>query len=268
MKTEILIVTFRRDFPYLKWCLESILKFARGFSQLTILVPIGQGHEVRMIDAAPAIHERIMPVAVMEHEEWTDKGMLCHEYQIMKADEWCPASDFILHVDADCIFTEPITPDDYIVNGKPILRYEPFSRIGKRHPGTLVWQECTERCLPFQVLNETMRCHPEVYHRGLYAAAALAIQQKCKQSVEEYLRRQRNEFPQGFCEFVTLGNVAMTVFPDRYELVEQTSDRVSPDNKLQQFWSHGALDVPQSIWVKGEQKTVVPMEMIRHVLSK
>jgi len=31
MKTEILIVTYARDFPYLEYCLKSISKFARGF---------------------------------------------------------------------------------------------------------------------------------------------------------------------------------------------------------------------------------------------
>ena len=188
--------------------------------------------------------------------------MLWHEAQIMYADQCCPSADFIAHIDPDCVFTAPVTPETYIKNGKPILCYERFSNIVLRHPGIATWQNCTTNCLPFPVVYETMRHHPEVYHRGLYAIARQQMWKKTGQYVKDYIRSCRNEFPQTFCEFVTLGNVAMHLFPELYELVEQFSDRITPPKHLQAFWSHGPMYEVQNIWVDGEFKPVVPLEML------
>ncbi len=185
-----------------------------------------------------------------------------HMNEIMHADEHCAHAGFIAHIDPDCVFTGPVTPETYFQDGKPILRYENFNFIGARHPGVRVWQEAAARCLPFPIHYETMRCHPEVYHHGLYPAARTQMEQKTGQPVADYIRQCRNEFPQGFCEFVTLGNVAMQLYGNVYHRVEQLNDRVTPDNHLQQFWSHGAMDQPQNIWVKGVQKEVVPLQML------
>lgn len=66
---------------------------------------------------------------------------------------------------------------------------------------------------------------------------------KTRESVDDYLKKQRNEFPQTFCEFCTLGNVAMERFRDRYILVECFKDIEKPkENKLYQCWSHGGLE--------------------------
>jgi len=242
--TQIMIVTFNRDFPYLEWCLKSISKFARGFSKLNVLIPEEDKKPLRdLVVRVATTHPLPFPILISFYEDWPGKGMLMHMRQIMFADEFCKDADFIAHIDADCIFTEPVTPDDYIKDGKPILRYEPFDRIGKRHGGVMRWKEVTEKCLPFPILHETMRCHPEVYHRGLYREARELMERKIGKSVDDYLKEQRNEFPQTFCEFCTLGNVAMERFRDRYILVECFKDIEKPkENKLYQCWSHGGLE--------------------------
>lgn len=258
MKTEILIVTYSRDFPYLRYCLKSIKKFAKGFFQVTIVIPNK--------DLEPLVaHKFDCPdnTVIRAGEEWPGKGFVWHMAQILRADDWCPTADFIAHIDPDCIFTEPVTPEDYIQEGKPILRFEYFSSIGQRHPGCAAWQEPTQRCLPFLVTMETMRCHPGVYHRGLYAEARNQIEKKTGQPCDDYIRSCRNESPQGFCEFVTLGNVALHCFPDKYLGVEQKGDCLFPDNKLQQFWSHAPIESRYPVWVKGEFKEVVPIEIIK-----
>jgi len=261
MKTELFICTCAKDFSWLVYCLRSIRKFATGFSAVTILVPKADLQRLHVLFSEVNANSAL-PIFALGGDEWPGLGMVWHENQIMHADEWCPNADFIAHIDPDCVFTEPVTPETYIKNGKPILRFENFHFIGFRHPGVLRWQECTAQCLPFPVHYETMRCHPEVYHRGLYAVARAYMKKKTGQSVPDYIRSCRNEFPQGFCEFVTLGNVAMQFFRERYHPVEQFSDRVTPNNHLQQFWSHGALDQPQDIWVLGEQKNIVPIKML------
>lgn len=255
MKTDLFIVTFIRDFPYLEYCLKSIRKFATGFNSIRLLLPNED------VGPSDIFKEWGLPLDVIGYEEVPGHGMMGHEYQIMCADTRSDA-DFIAHIDADCIFTDRVSPETYILDGKPILRYEPFDRIGARWPGVLAWERATRRNLPFPVLYETMRCHPEVYHHGLYSEARKICEQTTKTPIRDYILSQTDQYPHTFCEFVTLGNVAMQVFPEKYTLIEQYDDVTNPPNFLQQFWSHGPIDKPQTIWVKGEQKSVVPIQMI------
>lgn len=264
-KVEIFIVTFQRDFNYLQYCLRSIAKFATGFSGVTILVPTEQ-HEAcsKLVNFEPQLP---FPKRVVSGVEWPKLGFLWHMAQVMRAEEWCPEADFIVHIDPDCIFTAPVTPDDYIRDGKPILRFEYFSSICKRHPVIGCWQECTQRCLPFLVTAETMRCHPAVHHRRTYPESRTQIEKKTGLPSDDYIKSQRLEFPQGFCEFVTLGNVAMHCFPNDYVFVEQTGDKLDPPNKLRQFWSHRPLDEVQRIWIDGAEVDVVPLRMMHDILK-
>jgi hypothetical protein len=261
MTARIFTCTCAKDFPWLKYCLRSIGKFATGFAGVTILVPTQDLDLLqKLVDEARI--EIALPVHCLALDEWPSLGMVWHMNQVMHADQHCPGADFIAHLDPDCVFTAPVSPDTYIKDGKPILRFENFHFIGYRHPGVLRWQECTTKCLPFPVHYETMRCHPEIYHHGLYAAARAQMEEKTGRTVPDYVRTCRNEYPQGFCEFVTLGNVAMQLFREQYHLVEQFSNRVAPPNHVQQFWSHGALDQSQHIWVLGEEKHIVPLQML------
>lgn len=263
MTTDLLCVSYAKDFGYLEYCLKSVAKFATGFRQFIILVPIN--------DLLPA-YQRFgemagaIPVNWLCYSEWPGKGMLHHMMQIMLSDQWSDA-DFFCHMDSDCIFTSPVSPATYIEDGKPYLRYEPFDSLGVRHPGAAKWQEVAQAVLPFAVKNETMRCHPGTFHRSLYPVAWQVIEDKLGRPFDGWMREQQNEFPQTFCEFVTLGNVAMEYFPDAYHLVRQSGDRVVPDNHLQQFWGHGAIDAPQRIWVQGGEQEIVPIDFMKKVLE-
>lgn len=259
MTTDLFICTHGKDFGWLKYCLKSIDKFVSGFRSLTIVVPVQDFHELSQMEKPKNIELRLR----QEHQ-WPEKGMLWHEYQIMRADEWCADADFIAHFDPDCVFTAPVTPDLFIKNGKPILRYERFDSICGRHPGIMRWKEAVNVALPFPVDKEFMRGHPEVYHRGLYKPARDMIAAKHRVPIEEYIRGCRNEFPQTFCEFATLGAVAYYAFHGLYEPFD-CGAQTNPDFQewpVQQFWSHGPIDQPQNIWVRGEQKTIVPWEFI------
>lgn len=266
MKLDLFIVTYAKDYPYMRWCLKSIAKFARGFNSLHILVPIGDAATLKQIADLKDV-EAIMPVHIHEGEEWPGKGFLWHMFNIMYADNWCIGADFVAHIDPDCIFTSEVTPSDYICDGKPYLRYERYDSLGKRHPGAAAWREPTQRSLPFPVWAECMRCHPGVFHMGLYPKTRELVEQATRMPFEDYVKQQKNSFPQTLSEFNTLGHVALECFPGQYIPVEQKTDRVTPDNKLQQFWSHGLIDHPQRIWVQGGEQDVVPIEMMRRILG-
>lgn len=259
MTTDLFICTHAKDYGWLKYCFKSISKFATGFRALNVVVPVQDAAELLEMPHPNGIQFNLWSGA-----EWPNKGMMWHEYQIMKADEWCCDADFIAHLDPDCVFTAPVTPETFIKNGKPILRYERFDSICGRHPGIMRWKEAVNYALPFPVDKEFMRGHPEVYHRGLYRTAREIIELKQQMSLAEFMRGCRNEFPQTFCEFATLGAVAYERFRDLYEPFDCASQR-NPDMQewpIQQFWSHSRIDEPQSTWVRGELKTIVPFDFI------
>jgi len=264
-KTEIFIVTYAKDFQYLNHCLRSIKKFAKGFSGVTVLVPTKDAKELRQVIRKSGLEN----VKVKHGYEWAKKGMCWHLAQECRADVWCPDADYIAHFDSDCIFTKPVSPETFFKNGKPLLRYEPFATLGIRHPGTMAWKIATENALPFPVNDEFMRGLPHIYHHSVYAKTRILVEQKTAMPFTEYVRSGRNEYPQQFCEYVTLGSVAAHEFRDDYYMVDLSKES-NPDRSpypVQQFWGHGPLDQPQEIWVDGIKRTVTPIKMIEEILK-
>lgn len=264
MTTSLFLVTYRKDFPYLKWCLASVAKFCTGFQDLKLLVPYEDADAARAM-----LMEARIPFCteVISYEEVENKGMLQHMVKIMEAPDYTTA-DFVAHIDADCLFTDPVDAADLFIDGKAILRYEMFDDIIKRHDAMERWRVACNACLPFKCQWETMRAHPGVFHRATYQLCKELIEKRTNTAMNRYIMRGPNVFPQDFCEFNTLGNVAMQFHQDKYHPVQQTSDCPEPDNKLQQFWGHGPIDKAQNIWVKGQQKEIVPIDFIKAVMQR
>ena len=239
MNTEILIVSFAKHFNHLIYALRSIEKFARGFSAVRVVIPrVDIDRFSSEISANIKREEGSCPVIVEGFDEWPDKGMVHHMHIIMHADQYCPDADFILHFDSDCTFTEPVTPEDYFLDGKPVLMYADFGWLCSSVQGNLImWQEATLNAIGRPVEIETMRRHPAVHYRELYPLARDAIEKHTGKNMVEFMREQRNEFPQSFCEYVTLGNVAWRTMRDKYHWRDQQSQGFPP-SKLNQSWSH------------------------------
>lgn len=262
MNHTIFIRTFKRDFGYLYYCLKSIAKFATGFTDVVLLVPERDLLDLLKHEASQYVTEFCRLHVI---DEWEGKGMLHGMFWVMNADQACPEADFIFHMDSDCVFEKPVSPETFMVNGKPLLRYEFFDSICRRHGGIEKWRVAVNQMLPFPVPWEVMRSHPEVYHRGLYSTTRSLVEQKLRKPLVEIFQQAENKFPQNIVEFPCLGAVAMQMFPHFYEPFNMASQD-NPDLAdwpIQQFWSHGDIDKPQDIWVKGKQVRVTPMDFIR-----
>lgn len=265
MKVSILIVTHAKDFRYLVYCLRSINKFARGFSEVVILFPDKDWAEFTSKIGPEIMGQDVVSYRPVSFSEWPNMGMVHHMHEIFRSDFYFPHSDFVTHFDSDCIFTGPVSPETFIHNEKPVLRYEPFSSIGVRHPGVLRWKEAAQYCLPFPVNNETMRHPGQTWHTGLYPRARELVEMKVGKSFTDFMKTRRNSYPQDFCEFVTLGNVAMNTFADHYELYNMATQR-NPDRvelPIIQTWSHQEPGLPIELWIWGERKKVVPLEIFK-----
>jgi uncharacterized protein DUF6492 len=231
-QTDIFIVSCRKHFNHLKYALRSIKKFASGFRRTLVIVPLCD-----MTEARKLLGDGPDNMELIDFNEWQDKGMVHHFYIIMCSDEYSPA-DYILHFDSDCVFTEPVTPEDYFVDGKPVLMYADFEWLCTTQQANLrMWQDATINAIGKPIDIETMRRHPAVHHRELYHLARQAVEHHTQQPVMTYIRNQKNEYPQTFCEFVTLGNVAWRYMKDDYHWRDQQSQGF-PHSKLHQNWSH------------------------------
>lgn len=244
MKTEIFVVSCQKHFDWLEYCLRSIAKFATGFSGVTLLVP-DDDHQ-KAIGVANCYNNAEVPLSVLHGDEWPGKGMLWHMAQIMRSDIWCRDADFVLHFDSDCLFTEPVRPEDYFEDGKPVLMHASYDWLINTQQANLgMWKANAERALGGTVTEETMRRHPAVHYEWLYRAARACIEQHTGMSIDKFIMSCENSFPQSFAEFPTLGAVAWRLFPDSYAWRNQETQGFPP-SKLVQFWSHQSPTIPQA----------------------
>lgn len=259
MRCEIFIVSCAKHFDWLEYCLKSISKFASGFSGVTLLVPE---------DQRPLALERgfekdcgltcCLPLC---GPEWPDKGMLWHMAQVMNADEWCPQADFILHTDSDCVFSEPVTPEDYFVNGKPVLMHASFEWLAKQQANLMMWKVAAEKALGWRVTEEIMRRHPAVHYRKVYAKTRECIERHTKMSCDDFIRSGENRFPQSVAEFPTLGAVAWKHFHGDYAWRNQETQGFPP-SKLVQFWGHQTPEIPQEPIYMGKPFRCTPKHLL------
>ncbi len=256
MKVEILIVSYAHDIPYLRYCLRSIRKFASGFNGVTLVVPEDEYEE---------FHELMIPGdRLRSYKRNPDKAKWHLHAQVQKclADVHCKGVDFILHTDSDCIFTEPVTPADYFVDGNPVLLIEPYSNL-KDCP----WKEVTEKVIGERIDWETMRRHPQVNSRALYSDFRRHVSRVHQAPFEQWVLSQKPTFPWGFSEHNALGAFAWNdpVWHGMYHWIDVSQDGHPPSSKkLTQFWSLSPPDKPQSTpW----GKQCIPEQIINEILA-
>ena len=266
--TDLLIVSCAKHFPWLRYSLRSVARFARGFRQVKILVPTED-----LPAMSPLLTEfsgdQGIPIRVVVYDDWPGRGFLRHEHVIMCSDEFTDA-DFVCHLDSDCTFVEPVAPEDYFVGDKPVLMHATYEWLKNEVQANLdMWRVTVEEAIGKPVTREFMRRHPAVHHRGLYSVARACIKAHTGKDCRDYIKGCREEFPQSFCEFNTLGEVAWRLFHDDYYWVDHEQLHRTgtpwPNNKLVQWWTHQSPELPQSPIFRGQPWTGTPAELLKIV---
>jgi len=198
-RTEILIVTYAKDMEFLRYCLASIRRYASGFSGTTLLVP---SHEKGLYDWVKR------DATVRYFDEPAGKGMMAAQIQKLRADQHCPNAEVILTMDADCMFFRRVTPSDYVNDGKCMMVREAYSVIS--NPNRHIWKDCVKKAIGWEPQWETMVRHPQVHPRHSYQLVRDAVEKHTGQAFDDYVLSCRNEFPQGFAEWPTLGAVGIS----------------------------------------------------------
>ena len=212
MKAEIFLVTYAKDYDFTSYTLRTIQKFASGFAGITIVVPTRD--EGRFRPLADRFHCNLR-----SYYESESKGFLHHQVCKCEADLWCPrGTDLVVHIDSDCIFKEPFSPETFLKNGKPILVREHFGDF-VHYAARSSWRGCVEYALGIDMEWETMVRHPGVFWAGMYKPMRARVEERHHYPFTQYVLLQRNEFPQSFAEFPTIGGYALAFEPERYQVV-------------------------------------------------
>lgn len=257
MKTRILIVSYSHDISYLRLNLETIRAFASGFSGVTIVVPSDERSMFL------GLAERFdADIKVYERPSDRGKWQLSAQCQKCWADGHCAGDDFVLHTDSDCAFTEPVTPEEYFHNGKPVMLYEPYSRLSKDVP----WKSVTESVIGRPVEFEFMRRHPQVNPVGVYQEFRMAVEKTHKMEFSRFVHSRKHTYPWGFSEHNAIGAFAFydQSWRTKYEWYNLESVP-APKEKLIQFWSHSGINVPQEISHGGR---FTPDEFVSEIMSE
>lgn len=252
-KVDILIVTYARDIEFLKYCLRSIHLFGAGFQKIHVVVP---RREEPLFSWIPKNIDLIL------FDEIPGKGMLQHLALKCRADELCPNAQAILHVDPDCIFWEPFAPDDYLDHNRPLIVREEYSKVLNHH--RKYWQVTVKNAIGLDSPWETMVRHPQIHLPATYRRVRQLVEKKHNRPFTEYVLDGQNEFPQTFCEFNTLGAVALAEYPGHYFVMEYdrnadaeqcNQDPAQPwqyiyrkgRDKLIETWSHAGFNTYEKI---------------------
>lgn len=237
MRTDILLVSYLRDLPWAEYCLRSIQKFGGGFGGVTLVVPRSdRAAFVTLVDRLK------MGSAVNIKDYVPMKGHEFNHHQLMKcyADVLCPEAYHVLHVDSDCIFTEPFTPADYLDHENrphlPVRKFSPEQPFYR-------WKADTEAALGRECLYETMARHPAVHYVVIYRALREHIEQLHGIPFCAYVLGLGGNYPNlGFSEFNALGNIVLSGYSVRYNVVDIGSGGAVPPNKLIQGHSWGGIE--------------------------
>lgn len=202
--TSIYIRTCLHDQEYHKYCLASIERFCTGF--LETVVTDGE-------------HPR---------------GYLKQQCDKLNSDLCCKG-DFILVTDSDTLFTEPVTPESFMRDGKPIWLYTPGTPEMLAHAGTAKWKQVMEDFFGWESKSEKMRRQPFMFPREVLQGLRDFCRSRHAQTIEEYVMSKGV-----FTEWNVLAEYCWTYHHDLFYWVN-TAEEELPPLRTRQFWSHSPL---------------------------
>jgi hypothetical protein len=223
---DIFIRSYAKDFEWLGYCLESIVRFWSGFRAVVVVVPES---------SRPLLRRLRLPSGAADLRFCPDyrDDYLGQQATKLSADAYTDA-DLICHVDSDCVFTRPTTTADFLVAGRPRIQIHPLSLLDRHYP----WREPTRGFLGWEVDFDFMRHPPFVYPRWIYGELRSHSQRVHGIDLEAYVMSRP---PRGFSEFNVLGAFAYQRHRDLFAWVDTSREPAVPPH-CRWYWSWGGLD--------------------------
>lgn len=255
---EILIVTYGlptkrvsgkivSDFDWLRWCLRCIRKHCTGFAGITVCFPNRDASMFADLSKEHANAKSGIPLRIQMYTEHEGKGMIQHMGMLSGADLLVPkATTHVLHVDADYMFKEPVTPDDYFEGDKPIYVTRSWDSLTDRNSGVvsdcLQWREPTDKQLGFPSEVYAMCRFPFALPVSVYKSYRDYIEGVQDQPFMAYMMSGRNSFPQDRMDWTAIGAYAFSHHRVKFKWLDVSGgNHLAPKDKIKGFWSHGGI---------------------------
>lgn len=223
MTTSILIRSWRADREFLRYCLRSLQKFARGFMETVVVIPeIDQPH----FDNFNWCGARVL---------WIDEpddglGYLRQQRTKVYADVYTQA-DLIFMIDSDCFAMKTFYPESFMENDRPIALIRHWGDVGDAK----LWKPIVEKFLTFPACFETMAALPIIFDRRMLPLLRGYAQATHDMTLDEYIIQQ---VPNKFSEFNAALNFAMRFCPYMYSWRVANPDCDGfPRDRIVQRWS-------------------------------
>ena len=201
--TDILIRTCSRDAGYHRYCMESIAKFCTGFRGVAVILKDDPDPQTGYLD---------QQITKLEADLHTD-------------------ADFILTIDSDTLFTQPVTLETFMHDGKPIWLFTPWTKEMLEHPGTRAWHDVMQEFVGVRPPAEHMRRHPFMFPRTLTQNIRNFCQVKHGMKIRDYIMRKGR-----FSEFNVMGFYASFFMRESFHWINTEKDELPP-LYCRQFWS-------------------------------
>jgi len=165
-RTDIMLVTRAAEVEWLAQCLASIGEFCTGFGGIQLVFPAGDEGDI-----LPAVKAVKLPfdAGISGFITVENKQPQQRTIQHCFADQHCPDADLVLHLDANCVFDKPTTPEDYFHAGKPVLLMTPYLELKEKDPARFLLKDQCELIMKEPVHYSTTERMPVIHWREAYA---------------------------------------------------------------------------------------------------
>lgn len=230
LTTDLFLVTYPQDYPWLEFLFRSINRYVTGFRRLVVVVEEQDLTPPMLPDFGPSAWE----IRTCRNYRGTDyPGYTGQAVEKLRAWHYTNA-DRIFILDSDLVFTRPVDleTDPRVNLEKPVVVYRPWEEAGEAK----CWHPSTVELLG-NASHETMCCHPFIFPGWLLHRLWEVL------GGEEKLLQKPPRDARGIpciSDFNLMGNYALR-FPDAF-MAFNHHDTTFPPNFVHQFWSHHTVN--------------------------
>jgi hypothetical protein len=253
-RTEIFIVTYRNDAAWLEYCLRAIRKFCTGFAGITVAYPETDFQFFKKMRTKYNINPHM-------YDEVRGRGMIQHMAMMAMADKIVPkGTEFVFHLDSDCIYKIQTTPSHYFHEGKPVMLKRSYESLvdGKGVVSDCAqWRGPTSAQIGFDPVWYTMCRHPNVFPIGFYQPYREHIEKVQNMGFMMYMLGGKNSFPQDRMDWTAMGAWAHKFMFDSFHWIDIGKD-APPADRQKTYWSHSGILPEHKEEMEGFLNTYVP----------
>lgn len=202
--TDIFIKTYKGDAEYHKYCIESIRKFCKGFRQIVV---VDDG------DVPPPRPYIFQQKIKLYADAYTD-------------------ADYIWVTDSDTLNNQHVTPESFMVDGKPVWIHTPWTPEMLAHEGLATWKRVMTEFFGEEPYSEKMRRQPFMFPRGVLKSLRKFCVAQHGVDLETYIMRAP-----AFSEWNVLGEFCWRHHHDEFHWIDSSKDELPP-LYCTQLWSH------------------------------